>query len=141
MRKICIAAVLLLAASAAFAQSTPVGLWKTIDDDSGQEKSLVRISSADGQLIGKVDKLLDPGQQAILCQHCSGERENKPVLGLQIIDGVRQDGDTWGGGQILDPKNGKLYKVRLKPVDNGRKLEVRGYIGPFFRTQTWVRVE
>ena len=64
------------------------------------------------------------------------------MLGLQIIRGVKPDGDgVWGGGEILDPNNGKTYRTRLKPVDGGKKLEMRGYIGPFYRTQTWIRVE
>jgi len=138
------AAALLLPALA-FAQNTPVGLWKTIDDDGKTEKSLVRISEQGGTLVGSIDKLLDPKAQAdAKCDKCSDDRKDKPVVGLQIIRGVKADGDgVWGGGEILDPNNGKTYKTRLKPVDGGKRLEVRGYIGaPLFgRTQIWVRAE
>jgi len=138
------AAALLLPALA-LAQNTPVGLWKTIDDDGKTAKSLVRISEQGGTLVGSIDKLLDPTSTAdAKCDKCSDDRKDKPVLGLQIIRGVKaEDGGVWGGGEILDPNNGKTYRTRLKPVDGGKKLEVRGYIGtPLFgRTQTWVRAD
>jgi len=138
------AAALLLPALA-FAQATPVGLWKTIDDDGKTAKSLVRITEQGGVLVGSIDKLLDPKDPGDgKCDKCTDDRKDKPVVGLQIIRGVKAQGDgVWGGGEILDPNNGKTYKTRLKPVDGGQHLEVRGYIGaPLFgRTQTWVRVE
>jgi len=135
------AAVFFIAAAAAHAQNTPVGVWKTIDDDTKQEKSLVRISESGGVLSGKIDKLLNPTEPNPVCDKCSDDRKGKPITGMSIIDGVKQSGDVWEGGQILDPNNGKTYRVRLKPIEDGRKLEVRGYAGPFFRTQTWVRAE
>jgi uncharacterized protein (DUF2147 family) len=130
-----------LAATAAQAQSTPVGLWKTIDDSTGQDKSLVRLSDSDGVLTGRIEKLLHPSRPNPLCDKCRDDRHGKPITGLIIIEGLRQDGAVWDGGKILDPENGKIYTVRLKPIDNGTKLEVRGYLGPFFRTQTWIRLE
>jgi uncharacterized protein (DUF2147 family) len=136
---------LLLASSAAFAQATPVGLWKTIDDETGKEKSLVRISEAAGTLSGKVEKLLDPAKADAKCDKCSDERKDQPVAGLTILRNVKKNEgrDEWGGGDILDPNNGKVYSVRLKSVDGGKRLEVRGYLGmPMLgRTQTWQRVE
>ncbi|WP_457422847.1 DUF2147 domain-containing protein [Roseateles sp. P5_E7] len=136
-------AVALLSPVLAFAQTTPVGLWKTIDDDGKTAKSLVRISEQGGTLVGSIDKLLDPKDPGdAKCDKCSDDRKDKPVVGLQIIRGVKAEGDgVWGGGEVLDPNNGKTYRTRLKPVDGGRKLEMRGYIGPFYRTQTWIRVE
>ena len=142
--KFLFAAALLMPAFA-FAQTSPVGLWKTIDDDGKTAKSLVRISEQGGTLVGSVDKLLDPKDPTdAKCDKCTDDRKNQPVLGLQIIRGVKPDGEgVWGHGEILDPNNGKTYRTRLKPVDGGKKLEVRGYIGaPLFgRTQTWVRAE
>ncbi|MFN3417105.1 MAG: DUF2147 domain-containing protein [Caldimonas sp.] len=129
------------------AQASPVGLWKTIDDGSKKEKSLVRISDQGGVLIGRIEKLLDPESKAdAVCDKCSDERKGQPIVGLNIIRNVRPNADDaaiWDGGDILDPNNGKVYKVRLKPVDGGKKLEVRGYIGaPLLgRTQVWQRVE
>jgi len=139
------AAALSLAAGLAQAQqSSPVGLWKTIDDDGKTEKSLVRISETGGVLTGTIEKLFDASKADSKCDKCSDDRKDKPVVGLQIIRGVKQDNDDklhWVGGEILDPNNGKSYKTRLKPIDGGKKLEMRGYIGFFYRTQTWVRVE
>ncbi|MFN3862236.1 MAG: DUF2147 domain-containing protein [Roseateles sp.] len=136
-------AAALLSPVLAFAQATPVGLWKTIDDDGKTEKSLVRISEQGGTLVGSIDKLLDPKADAnAKCDKCKDDRKDKPLVGLQIIRGVKADGDgVWGQGEILDPNNGKTYRTRLKPIDGGKKLEMRGYIGPFYRTQTWIRVE
>ena len=131
----------LIAASAARAQNTPVGLWKTVDDDTGQEKSLVRISESAGIASGRIEKLLHPSHPNPLCEKCRDERHGRPMEGLSIIEGVTAHGAAWEGGKILDPANGKIYTVRLKPLDGGRRLEVRGYIGPFFRTQIWSRVE
>lgn len=128
-------------------QASPVGLWKTIDDGTKKEKSLVRISDQGGVLIGRIEKLLDPESKSdAVCDKCSDERKGQPIVGLNIIRNVRPNADDaaiWDGGDILDPNNGKVYKVRLKPVDGGKKLEVRGYIGaPLLgRTQVWQRVE
>ena len=133
-----------LFAALAHAQATPAGLWKTVDDDSRKEKSLVRISEAGGVFTGKIEKLLDPTRQDDVCDKCTDDRKGKPILGMTIVRNARQDADDkalWTGGDITDPNNGKLYKLRLKPVDGGKTLEVRGYIGPFYRTQTWIRVE
>jgi uncharacterized protein (DUF2147 family) len=130
-----------LVAGAARAQNTPVGLWRTIDDHTGQEKSLVRISESGGVLSGKVEKLLQPSKPNPMCDKCTDERRGKPILGLSIIEGMRPHGEVWEDGNILDPDNGKIYTLRLKPLDGGKTLQVRGYIGPFFRTQTWSRVE
>ncbi|HVQ04291.1 MAG TPA: DUF2147 domain-containing protein [Burkholderiaceae bacterium] len=147
MKAAIVAGALVLAVLSGWAQSTPVGLWKTIDDDSKKEKSLVRISEAGGVFSGKIEKLLDPDTKPdAKCDKCTDERKDQPILGLPIIRNVKANGDDatlWDGGEILDPNNGKTYKVRLKPADGGKKLEVRGYIGaPLLgRTQTWHRVE
>ena len=131
----------------AYAQATPAGLWKTIDDESKKEKSLIRITETGGVFTGKLEKLLDPSAKPdAVCDLCSDDRKDKPVVGMTLIKGVKQsdsDKGRWDGGEILDPNNGKTYKVRLTPNDGGKTLAVRGYIGaPLLgRTQTWVRVE
>jgi len=141
------AASLLLATAVAHAQSTPAGLWKTIDDNTKKEKSLVRIVENGGVYTGRVEKILDTtAPPDAVCKDCSDERKDQPVLGMTIIRDVRQSADDktlFEGGDILDPNNGKVYRVRLKPIENGHKLEVRGYIGtPILgRTQTWIRAE
>jgi len=136
-----------LFAALAHAQATPTGLWKTIDDETKKEKSLIRVTESGGVFTGKLEKLLDPTAKAdAVCDKCSDERKDKPLVGMTLIKGVKQsesDKDRWDGGEILDPNNGKTYKVRLTPGDGGKTLAVRGYIGaPMLgRTQTWIRVE
>ncbi|MDE1554875.1 MULTISPECIES: DUF2147 domain-containing protein [Comamonas] len=128
----------------AMAQMTPVGVWKSLDDKTGAPKSQVRISDHGGVLTGQVERVLREGAdpQAV-CDKCTDDRKDKPIVGLEIIRGAKQaEGKTvWEGGKILDPENGKTYTLRLTPVEGGSKLEVRGSIGPFGRTQTWVRVQ
>ncbi len=144
LRTTILAAAFALAHAGAFAQATAVGLWKTIDDETKQEKSWVRIVDNAGTLSGKVEKIADPAKQDSKCDQCTDERKDKPVLGMTIVRNAKQSADdkeVWEGGDILDPNNGKVYRLRLKPLDGGKVLQVRGYIGPFFRTQTWLRVE
>jgi uncharacterized protein (DUF2147 family) len=141
MRTLAIAFALAVAAGAAAAQASPVGLWKTVDDETKQEKSHVRITEQGGVLTGKVEKLLDPAKQGSRCEKCTDERKDQPVAGMTILRNVKANGDVWDGGDILDPNNGKVYRVRLKPEDGGKQLEVRGYLGPFYRNQHWIRVE
>jgi uncharacterized protein (DUF2147 family) len=144
MKTVIVAGALALAGLSASAQNTPVGLWKTIDDDGKTEKSLVRISEAAGVLTGKIEKIFDAGKQDSKCDKCTDERKGQPVLGMVILRNLKQDSDdkeVWSGGEVLDPNNGKVYKTRLKPIDGGKQLQMRGYIGPFYRTQVWQRVE
>ncbi|HWS75766.1 MAG TPA: DUF2147 domain-containing protein [Quisquiliibacterium sp.] len=133
-----------LAACAAFAQgaTSPVGLWKTVDDETKQAKSLVRILEQGGVLIGRVEKILTDKPDA-KCDLCTDERKGQPVQGMTIVTGMKREGDLWDGGSILDPNNGKVYRSRMKLLEGGRKLEVRGYVGaPLFgRSQTWLREE
>ncbi|SEM18357.1 Uncharacterized conserved protein, DUF2147 family [Luteibacter sp. UNCMF331Sha3.1] len=124
--------------------ASPVGKWKTIDDKTNETKSIVEITENNGLLEGKVLQVLksDHGPHPV-CSECSGERKNKPIEGMTIMWGLKKDGDEWSGGQILDPAKGKIYKVNLKLVDGGRKLDVHGYIGFSLmgRSQEWVRTE
>jgi uncharacterized protein (DUF2147 family) len=147
IRSLAIACALAGAALSALAQTTPAGLWKTVDDGTKKEKSLVRIVETNGVFSGKVEKIIDPdAPKDATCKDCTDERKDKPVVGMTIIRNVKQSADdknVFEGGDILDPNNGKVYKVKLKLTDNGSKLDVRGYIGaPLLgRTQTWSRVE
>ena len=138
------AMVLLAGAGAVADTGTPAGLWRTVDDKTGKERSLIRITEANGVYEGKVEQLLnrqpddDPDN---LCRKCEGARKDQPVIGMTILWGLKKDGERWAGGDILDPKNGKTYSCRLKLLDGGRKLEVRGFIGISLigRSQTWLR--
>jgi len=146
LKKAAVAFVLATASVLAMAQNTPAGLWRTIDDDGKTEKSTVRIMINDGVLSGKVEHITDPAKATEKCTKCEDDRKDQPIVGMTIIKDVKQDAEEpnlWTGGLILDPAKGSSYKVRLKTVDGGKKLEVRGYIGsPMFgRTQTWIRAE
>jgi uncharacterized protein (DUF2147 family) len=143
MKKTLCALALSIAGTAAWAQTTPVGLWRTIDDETKQEKSLVRIVDAGGVLTGKVEKVFDPAKQGSTCDKCTDSRKDQKVLGMTIVEGVKKHPDEpyWDGGHILDPNNGKVYKVRMTPKEGGKQLEVRGFIGFLYRNQTWHRVE
>ena len=129
----------------AFAQNSPVGKWRTIDDKTGKVKSIVEITeAANGTLQGKVLQVLDSekGPHPV-CDACKGANHNKPIEGMVIAWGLRHEGDSWDDGKIMDPKNGKVYSARMTPIEGGRKLDVRGYLGFSLlgRTQTWVRDE
>lgn len=143
--RIAVVAGLLLGTSAAFAaEVTPVGTWKTIDDETGKPKSIVKVTDEAGELKATVIQVLqsDDGPHPI-CKHCDGERKDKPVEGMNIMWGVHKDGDIWDGGKILNPQDGKVYKVKLQPSADGTKMTVRGYIGFSLlgKTQVWERQE
>ncbi|HET7612097.1 MAG TPA: DUF2147 domain-containing protein [Rhodanobacteraceae bacterium] len=143
LRTMLITAALLLAtaAYAATDTATPVGTWTQIDDDTGKPKSIIEITEQpDGTLQGVVKKVLfsDQGPHPI-CDKCEGERHNQPVEGMTIMWGVKKDGDVWDGGKILDPAKGKSYRVELSLRDDGQKLDVKGFLLFFHRTQTWIR--
>lgn len=147
MKKVLFAASLIGFAACAQAQMTPLGAWHSIDDETKKPKGLIRISAnASGALSGVVEKALDPKPSVEPnCDKCTDDRKGKPKVGMEIIRGGKKvDGkDVWEEGKILDPENGTDYRLRLTPVDGGKKLEVRGYVGtPMLgRTQTWIRVE
>ena len=130
----------------AAAQMTPVGSWHSFDDKTGELKSLIQISESNGVLSGRIDKLLrKEADQKAVCDKCTDDRKDKPLLGLEIIRGAKkaEGKDVWEDGNIVDPDNGTVYKLRMTPIEDGQKLEVRGFIGFALlgRTQTWVRVQ
>lgn len=126
--------------------NTPVGFWRTKDDVSGKPKSIIEIwKTSDQELMGKVVKIF-PKQgmaQAKLCTACQGDKHNQPMVGLVIISGVKAKKNQWDNGEIIDPENGKKYSVSMHLADNGKKLNVHGYIGlPLLgRSQTWERID
>lgn len=146
MRKLMQASLIamMFAMPAAWAQTaSPIGLWKTIDDETGKPKALVRITEQNGALEGKIEKLFrEPNEdQNPKCVSCTDSRKNQPIVGMTIVSGLKKDGNEYTGGEILDPAKGKVYKSKATLRDGGQKLEVRGYIGaPMFgRSQIWHR--
>jgi uncharacterized protein (DUF2147 family) len=146
-------ACLALAAGPAFAQTATAvdpqtslaGLWKTIDDKTGQPRSVVRIEAQGQEWAGFIHQRLDPKAVAdAVCSACSDDRKNQPIQGLNIIRGLKanaKEPGTWDGGTILDPESGSDYRLRVKLIEGGQKLELRGYVGtPLLgRTQIWLR--
>lgn len=117
------------------------GKWKTIDDETGEAKSIVEIYEYQGQFYGKIVSLLSKDDQGKRCEKCTGKDHNQPIEGLVILKGLKKDGGIFKGGQILDPKSGKTYKCEIS-FSNSNELKVRGYIGISLigRSQIWKRV-
>lgn len=125
------------------AKITPVGKWKQIDDETGKQKSVIRIEEKDGELFGHIEKIFpkegaDPNP---VCDKCSGELKDKPILGMKLMWGLKAEDDEYTGGEIIDPKKGKTYKCKLKLSKDGKELTVRGFIGISLlgRSQKWFR--
>ena len=119
---------------------TITGKWKTIDDETGDEKSIVEIYESNGKIYGKIIELLNPKNKDFKCTKCEGENKDKLIKGMVIIDGLTKDDEVYEDGNILNPSNGKLYKCRLKLEENPNRLQVRGYIAFFYKTQYWQRI-
>ncbi|KQS45865.1 hypothetical protein ASG38_14725 [Flavobacterium sp. Leaf359] len=143
MKKLVAYCIVLLFAGIHTGQAQSVtGRWKTFDDETGAAKSIVEIYEKNDKIYGKVVEILEKGKEDKTCEKCKGSKKDKPIKGLVIIEGLSKNDDTWEGGTILDPKNGKEYKCHIN-LENKDKLKVRGYIGFSLlgRTQYWTRVE
>ena len=143
MRKLLLGLWLLVLPMSVLAQASPVGTWTTIDDATGQPKSVIEVyEAADGTLAGRVAQVLQSNRGLNpLCEQCRGERKNQPIKGMVVLWGLQRSGEEWKGGQILDPANGKVYSATMRAVDGGKQLEVRGFMGFSLlgRTQVWLR--
>lgn len=134
-------AVVFIAAAALMASDSPIGTWKTIDDETKKEKSIVKIWEKDGVIYATIMKLLQEpdGGKGKLCTKCKGQFKDKPTVGMTFLWGLKKekDGKTYSGGIIMDPNNGKEYSCKL--WREGNKLQVRGFLGFSFvgRTQVW----
>lgn len=118
------------------------GKWKTIDDDTGEAKSIIEIYKKDNKLYGRIDHIINPADRDKTCIYCKGVDKNKPLVGLDIIKGLEQDGDEYEGGTIFDPEKGKEYNAKIWiDEDDPDTLNVRGYVAFLFRTQQWLRVK
>lgn len=136
------AALAVAAAVPAYAQHTPAGSWNAISDSDGRPTAVVEIREIGGEYVGVVrDLILQATRDDSLCGKCSGDRKGQRIIGMEILRHLRPDGAEWSGGEILDPENGKTYRAKMKLIDGGTKLVVRGYVGLslFGRSQTWIR--
>lgn len=146
MKKILLGIISITLLSGGLMANDVAGTWMTIDDETGLAKSYVNIWVHNGVAYGKITKLLNrkPGEELDpVCTECKGENNGKKVVGLMILWGLKQDGDEWAGGHIMDPKNGKTYKCKMKVENGGQSLKVRGYIGLSLigRNQIWKKLK
>jgi uncharacterized protein (DUF2147 family) len=121
--------------------SSPVGLWKTVDDKTGKPRAMVRIYLQDAKYFARIEQSFTPGAESRVCSVCSDERKDKPIIGLVIIRNVALRDGEYGGGDILDPDTGSVYHCKFRLENGGAALVVRGYIGFSLlgRSQTWQR--
>ena len=133
---------LALRAAPADSAATPAGRWRTFDDKTGKAKAIILLYEEKGLLFGRVETLVDPDAVKI-CDKCGDERKGRAVTGMVVVRRMKKDGDEYTGGDILDPKNGSVYRCKMRLIDQGRKLSVRGYLGISLlgRSQTWIRDE
>lgn len=121
--------------------SSPVGTWKTIDDNTGKARAIVRVYEQDGRLFARIEKSLTPGEETRTCTKCTDGRKDQPLIGLIIMRNIKLVDGEYRDGDILDPDNGSIYRCKLRLEEGGRKLVVRGFLGIslFGRSQTWER--
>ncbi len=117
-----------------------LGKWRTIDDETGEPKSIVKLYERDGKLYGDIIEILNPEKVNSVCSKCEGELKDKPIMGMTIINSMVKDEDVYEKGTIVNPSTGKTYKCRLK-LEEANKLQVRGYVAFFYKTQYWERVK
>ena len=117
------------------------GTWKTIDDETGEPKSIVRIYEKNQKVYGEIIEILNPKKKNSVCDKCEGELKNEPILGMTIIKEMVKNDDLYEDGTILNPSTGKVYKCRLMLSEDINKLQVRGYVAFFYKTQFWERVK
>lgn len=139
MTKYLFTVLFLFGLSLSFSQSI-LGKWKTIDDETGKEKSIVEIYERNGKVYGKIIKLINPSKSNPTCSKCEGSKKDAPILNMVIIEDLEEDDEVYSGGTILNPENGKEYKCRLKIGEDKDTLQVRGYVAFFYKTQYWKRV-
>ena len=124
------------------AQNSPLGVWKSIDDKTGEAKSHVEVYQKNGKLYGKIVKILTDKPDA-KCEDCKGSKKDQPVMGMVIIEGLQESEGTWKSGTILDPQNGNVYGCSVwVESEKPNELKVRGkHWTGIYRTQTWFRVK
>ncbi|WP_440121131.1 DUF2147 domain-containing protein [Tenacibaculum sp. Ill] len=139
MKKI-LFALLFTTVSLSMSAQTIFGKWENRDEETNKVDSVIEVYKKDGKAYAKIVEITDKNRQEAVCDKCSGKRKDNPILGMNILTGLKKDGDEWSGGKILDPKNGKEYKCYIK-LENNNKLKIRGYIGfaAFGRTAYWHR--
>lgn len=139
MKKNCLFFLVLMLSFSVNAQ-TIFGKWENRDEETGKVDSVIEVYQKDGKAYAKIIEITDANRQDAVCDKCTGKNKNKPILGMNILTGLKKDGEEWNGGKILDPKNGKKYKCFIQ-LEEADKLKIRGYIGFSLlgRTAYWFR--
>ena len=142
MRVLFFLLIFICSITVAYSQGPVTGTWKTVDDKTGEAKSYVEVYEKSGKVYGKITRLLSAEQDAV-CDACKGNKKNKPIRGMMIIENLEKDGDQFGRGKILDPETGNTYKCKVwLAEEDSNILKVRGiHWTGIYRTQTWIRVE
>ena len=141
MKKI-ILTLFIITISVSVNAQTIFGTWHSKNEDTGKVDSVVEVYEHNGKAFAKIIEIKNPDRKNAVCDLCEGKNKNKPILGLNILTGLQKDGEEWSGGQILDPRNGKIYKCYIK-LEGANKLKIRGYIGFALigKTAYWERAE
>ncbi|CAM1335036.1 DUF2147 domain-containing protein [Tenacibaculum aestuariivivum] len=139
MKKLFLSSLLLIVTISINAQSI-FGKWENRDEETNKVDSVIEIYKKNGKAFAKIIEITDKERQKALCDKCNGKRKNAPILGMEILTGLKKNNSEWSGGTILDPKNGKEYKCYIE-LESSNKLKIRGYIGfaLFGRTTYWHR--
>lgn len=135
--------VFILSAALSAQTDSPTGRWKTIDDETGETKSIIQIYAQGDEYHGKIAEILT-GNTTAICEECDGSKKNKPILGMVIIEGLNADPENpgeWEGGTILDPQKGATYRLSVWFENNDpNALYIRGkHWTGLYRTQKWIR--
>jgi len=141
MKKTLISLTFLIITASINAQNI-FGKWHSTNENTGEIDSVIEVYKKDGKAFAKVVDIKDAARKDAVCEKCEDENKNRPILGLNILTGLEKDGEEWSGGNILDPRNGKIYKCYIKLI-KPNKLKLRGYIGLalFGKTAYWERAE
>lgn len=131
--------VLAVLTSSLISAQSILGKWRTVDGQTGEEKSIVEIFEREGKVFGKIVEILNPVNKNAVCEKCEGQEKNRPVLGLELIKNMVKDGNYFKHGTIFDPEHGKKFRCRLKLTNDPNILQVRGYVAFLYATQYWIR--
>jgi uncharacterized protein (DUF2147 family) len=133
---------LLFALSITTNAQTIFGKWNSTNEETGNIDSIIEVYEKDGKAFAKVIEIKGSARKNAVCEKCEDENRNKPILGLNILTGLEKNDDEWSGGNILDPRNGRIYNCYIKLI-KPNKLKIRGYIGLalFGKTAYWERAE
>lgn len=140
-RKITLCLFAVFLATSVLGQSV-LGIWKTVDDETGAVKSLVEIYEREGKVFGRIIQILDEEttDPDPLCTACKDDRKDQRIVGMDILRNLEEDGNEYVDGTICDPENGKVYDCKIwVDSDDPNKLMVRGYLYFIYRTQEWIR--